>query len=197
MEKQQVIQELHRLRDLWNEINPLVDKRSHYDNNKKNAENRRNEELKKEYQYNSNIKSVKRLPTNNADLVEEEIMIRHRKDCIKAAKKKMAIASTVITLVTIACIALFIALPHISNIVNNNSAPYNFDSSSQNTSNSVANVFVSAVLFMLIQSGLLCFVGTAAFSVLKEESYNPIVLNIYLYYSTREYIVSIKYFKLV
>lgn len=125
MEKQNVIQELHRIQDLWNKILPLTEKSVKVAFSKDDAEERRKMETERKYHYNSKIKIANELSTFNATLVESEIAYRHEQDCLKTAKKKLGKARVVLIIATIIgfAIALF---PHIRNFAGNNLDKYNF-----------------------------------------------------------------------
>ncbi len=123
MEKQNVIQELHRLQDLWNNIIPLTEKSIKTAFSKGETEERRKKESEATYRYNPKIKIPNELSTSNAAEVESKIAFRHKQDCLNAAKKKMSVVRVLMMLATIFGI-IFTVVPHISNIIGDELSVY-------------------------------------------------------------------------
>ncbi len=183
MEKQDIIQELHQKKELWNKIIPLTTQCTMTAVNKATAVEYRDGETNRKYQYNSKIKISNELPVNNAQQVEDDIAYRHRKDCLAAANKKLSLARTVITIATI--IGIIITLvPHISNISSGNLDAYanfsgqtNFElredvdgrDSMQKIIYLVLGIFAAGA-----QSLTILFAGAVAASSVKAKAYERV-----------------------
>lgn len=125
MEKQAVIQELHRLKELWTKIVSLTEKSMKVAMNKGEAEERRKSEMVSKYYYNSQIHISNELPTSHASEVQDEIAYRHKKDCLKAAQKKMRMVRTIMIIATIIGLAIAL-LPNIQIIMDGDFDKFNF-----------------------------------------------------------------------
>ncbi len=176
MEKQAVIQELHRLQGLWNQIVPLTEKSVKVAFRKGDAEDRRKAESEKKYRYDPKIKIANELSTYNAAQVEGEISYRHKQDCLKAAKKKLSAARVLLVIATIVGILIAVA-PHALNIVGNKLEVYDsFTGSIGFTLREDMAEYQSVISLVLAvfaagsQALTVLLVGLAALSIIKGKA---------------------------
>ena len=180
MEKQTIIQELHRLKDLWNKILPLTEKAFKVGISKGKATDIRNKESEKKYHYNSQIKIPNELSTFNAAEVESEIAYRHKQKCLKAAKKKLSVVRILLMIATIIGIVITTA-PHILNIIGNELSAYDSFTSSigftlRDDMADFQNVIsiVLAVFSAGSQALTVLLAGVAVSSMVKSKAYSRV-----------------------
>ena len=176
MEKQAIIEELRQKQALWNKIVPLTEECTRIAAQKGSAIDRRDRVSSKKYLYIPDIKIKNELPENNAKQISDEIAQRHKKDCIKAAKKKLPVARFLLFVATIIGIILTV-YPHITNLTGGNMDAYNTFSGliNFNLREDVAEFqeIVNMVLALFCagaQSLAILLAGVAAASIVKSKA---------------------------
>lgn len=176
MEKQAIIKELNEKKQLWNKIIPLTVKSTTAAAEKAGIVDQRDADATKRYTYNPHIKISNPLPVNTAAAIEDEIALRHKKDCLTAAQKRRALPRVLFLLGTLVGI-IFALIPHISNFIGDNLDAYaafgeaiGFVYQGDEPMVQVVIHGVLAVFAALFQMVAILFWGFAASSLVKAKA---------------------------